>query len=155
MSAFSSQLRRLRKERGLTQEQLAVQLYVTRQTISNWENDRAQPDYEMLSAIAAVLETPLSVLLGEEPAGVCPPLPSSGQTNDAPSEPPGSDIEQDTPEAAKRLRPALYIAPAALLVLFAVLFLMQGKHSAPSVSFSPEQFTVSAEPLPGAAHLHI
>ena len=49
MSAFSESLRRLRKAQGLTQEQLATTLYVTRQTISNWENDRAQPDYQMLS----------------------------------------------------------------------------------------------------------
>lgn len=63
MTSFASQLRRIRKERGLTQEQLAASLHVTRQTISNWENDRAQPDYEMLATLAQVLNVPLSTLL--------------------------------------------------------------------------------------------
>ena len=41
---FSEQLKTIRKERGLTQEQLANELMVSRQAISNWENNKNLPD---------------------------------------------------------------------------------------------------------------
>ncbi|MEG0494273.1 MAG: helix-turn-helix transcriptional regulator [Clostridia bacterium] len=54
-NTLGSQIRQARKNRGFTQEQLAETLHVTRQTVSNWENERFQPDYEMLVQIADVL----------------------------------------------------------------------------------------------------
>ncbi|MCI5956642.1 MAG: helix-turn-helix domain-containing protein [Clostridiales bacterium] len=61
-------LRLRRRAKGLTQEQLADIIHVSRQTISNWENGRANPDYELLKQLSETLETPLSVLLGVEEA---------------------------------------------------------------------------------------
>lgn len=58
-----------RKAKGLTQEQLAQSLYVSRQTISHWENGRARPDYELLKRLAEALEIPLTTLLGVEDEG--------------------------------------------------------------------------------------
>lgn len=43
---------KLRKERGLTQEQLARQLYVTRQAVSKWETGSAQPDLDNIRALS-------------------------------------------------------------------------------------------------------
>ena len=45
-------IRRLRKEAGLTQEELAQKLFVTRQTISLWELGKVHPDLETLQKLA-------------------------------------------------------------------------------------------------------
>ena len=58
-------LKTLRKNKGLSQEELAIKLNVVRQTISKWEQGLSVPDAEMLISISEVLETPVSTLLGE------------------------------------------------------------------------------------------
>ena len=45
-------LRLLRREKGLSQEQVAQTLFVARQTISKWENGQAEPGVESLKALA-------------------------------------------------------------------------------------------------------
>ena len=54
-----------RKERGFSQEDLAVRLHVVRQTISKWENGMSVPDAEQLAALADVLHTTVGELLGQ------------------------------------------------------------------------------------------
>lgn len=46
---------KLRTGAGLTQEQLAEKLYVTRAMVSKWERDICQPDYSMVVKIAEIL----------------------------------------------------------------------------------------------------
>lgn len=58
-------IKQARKRKGLSQEELAIKLYVVRQTISKWEQGLSVPDCEMLIKISEVLETPVSTLLGE------------------------------------------------------------------------------------------
>lgn len=53
-----------RKERGFSQEDLAVRLHVVRQTVSKWENGMSVPDAEQLAALADVLHTTVGELLG-------------------------------------------------------------------------------------------
>ena len=55
----------IRKQKGLSQEELAIKLNVVRQTISKWEQGLSVPDSELLVSLSDVLETPVSVLLGE------------------------------------------------------------------------------------------
>lgn len=55
MSAISRNIKRLRQKSGLTQDELAEKLHVTRQAVSNWENDKNQPDLDMLKDLAEVL----------------------------------------------------------------------------------------------------
>lgn len=55
-----------RKDRGLTQEELAIRVNVVRQTVSKWEKGLSVPDADMLQKIAEVLEVSVSQLLGEE-----------------------------------------------------------------------------------------
>jgi len=55
-----------RKERGLTQEELAIRVNVVRQTVSKWEKALSVPDADMLQKIAEVLEVSVSQLLGRE-----------------------------------------------------------------------------------------
>nr|MCR4766525.1 helix-turn-helix domain-containing protein [Saccharofermentans sp.] len=63
-------LKILRKQKGLSQETLAQQLNVVRQTVSKWEKGLSVPDAEMLNTISELFEVPVSTLLGstvEEP----------------------------------------------------------------------------------------
>ena len=67
---FSENLKALRKQKGMTQEELASRLHVVRQTVSKWEQGRSVPDADLLVRLAEVLETTVAVLLGspvEEP----------------------------------------------------------------------------------------
>ena len=45
---ISNQIKTRREAMGLSQEQLAEKLYVSRQTISNWERDKTYPDVQSL-----------------------------------------------------------------------------------------------------------
>ncbi|MBM6897299.1 helix-turn-helix transcriptional regulator [Pseudoflavonifractor capillosus] len=65
---FSENLKTLRKQKGLTQETLAIKLHITRQTISKWEKGLSVPDTEQLVRLAEVLEVPITQLLGQKVA---------------------------------------------------------------------------------------
>ena len=58
-------LKTLRKNKGLSQEELSIKLNVVRQTISKWETGLSVPDAEMLVKISELFETPVSEILGE------------------------------------------------------------------------------------------
>lgn len=58
------QLQKLRKDKGMSQEELAFKLNITRQAISNWERGKTEPDLEMLVKIAAIFDTDLNGLMG-------------------------------------------------------------------------------------------
>ena len=58
-------LKTLRKNKGLSQEELSIKLNVVRQTISKWETGLSVPDAEMLVTISEFFETPVSEILGE------------------------------------------------------------------------------------------
>lgn len=59
-------LRTLRKQKGMSQEILAQQLNVVRQTVSKWEKGLSVPDADMLIRIADLFDTSVSELLGSE-----------------------------------------------------------------------------------------
>lgn len=66
--SIGKELKRLRQARGLTQEQVAARLNVTRQTVSSYESDRTRPDLEALTALCALYGTDLMALLyGPDP----------------------------------------------------------------------------------------
>ncbi len=60
---IGSNLKKLRTARGLTQDQLAEVLHVTRQAVSGWERGRTHPDLDQLEAIAAALGVEVTTLL--------------------------------------------------------------------------------------------
>ncbi|MBE6568622.1 MAG: helix-turn-helix domain-containing protein [Ruminococcaceae bacterium] len=62
---LSENLKKLRKAKGLSQEELSIRLNVVRQTISKWEKGLSVPDSEMLIRLAEELDTTVTVLLGE------------------------------------------------------------------------------------------
>ena len=64
---FNQKLQQLRKNKGLTQEELAGRLYVSRTAISKWESGRGYPNIDSLKAIARLFEVTIDELLsGDE-----------------------------------------------------------------------------------------
>ena len=61
---LNENIKSLRKNKGLTQDELASRLHVVRQTVSKWEKGLSVPDAEMLQKIADVFEVDVSQLLG-------------------------------------------------------------------------------------------
>jgi transcriptional regulator with XRE-family HTH domain len=71
---FGEKIQRLRKEAGLSQEELAYQLGVSRQAVSKWERDSGYPETEKLLRMAKLFHASLEDLLGEgdtQPANAC------------------------------------------------------------------------------------
>ncbi len=65
---FSSNLKRLRTARNLSQEDIAQKLHITRQTVSGWETGRCEPDIDMIKSLAYVLNVDVQELIcGEKP----------------------------------------------------------------------------------------
>lgn len=62
---LSDNIKNLRKEKGMSQEELAEKLNVVRQTVSKWEQNLSVPDSEMLIKIGDVFEVSVGSLLGE------------------------------------------------------------------------------------------
>ena len=62
---LNENIKRARKAKGLSQEELAVKLNVVRQTVSKWENGLSVPDSDLLIFLAEELDTSVNALLGE------------------------------------------------------------------------------------------
>lgn len=60
---FGKQIKQIRMERSLTQEQMAIMLNVSRQAISNWENNKNLPDLELLITISKIFSLSLDQLI--------------------------------------------------------------------------------------------
>lgn len=60
---ISNQIKTRREAMGLSQEQLAEKLYVTRQTISNWERDKTYPDVQSLLMLSILFDTSIDTLV--------------------------------------------------------------------------------------------
>ena len=61
---LNENIKRLRKDKGYTQETLAQQLGIVRQTVSKWEKGLSVPDAELLQKLAEILDTNVGELLG-------------------------------------------------------------------------------------------
>lgn len=62
---LNENIKTLRKQKGLSQEGLAIKLNVVRQTVSKWESGLSVPDSELLVLLANELDVSVSTLLGE------------------------------------------------------------------------------------------
>lgn len=63
---FGQRLQRLRKEKGMTQDELAKEIGISPQAVSKWENDISTPDIFILSQLADILCVSVDELLGKE-----------------------------------------------------------------------------------------
>lgn len=92
--SLGENLQRLRKEKGLSQEEVARRLYVSRQSVSKWELDQSEPGVAYLKSLAELYGVTL-----DELAGVSPPPPISPPTEASPEET-VPDSEDETYQAA-------------------------------------------------------
>lgn len=75
---FNNRLYQLRKQKGLSQEELANRLNVSRQTVSKWEVGDSTPDMEKLIAMSVLLDVSLDKLvMGKEDAPQNPTVTKS------------------------------------------------------------------------------
>ena len=88
--AIKDVLPQMRRDKGLTQEELAHKLYVTRQAVSRWETGETTPSIDMAKLIAIALDVPVMRLLDlpQEPSCQCCGTPFS-----VPDMPKGTDAD--------------------------------------------------------------
>ena len=60
---LGKQIRKYRQEAQLSQDELANRVYVSRQTISNWENDKSYPDVNSLILLSEIFHVSLDILI--------------------------------------------------------------------------------------------
>lgn len=63
---FGENLQKLRKEKGISQEQLAEQLGVTRQSVSKWESGNSYPEMDKIVAICNLFHCDMDVLINKD-----------------------------------------------------------------------------------------
>ena len=70
---FAEVIRNLRVEKGMSQQQLANKLFVSRASVASWENGRRVPDAILISRLAGVLSVDVSELFSSTKAKANPP----------------------------------------------------------------------------------
>ena len=106
---FNEKLQELRKKKGLTQEELAEALYVSRAAVSKWESGRGYPNIDSLKAVANYFSVSIDELLSPEEA---------------------LDIaEEDSRQRERRIRDLVFglLDICALMLLFLPLFAQRGE----------------------------
>lgn len=84
----------IRKDRGMSQAQLASKLNISKQAISNYEQGKREPDYTTLEAIGDVLNAPMSAFISrEEQETALKAIYATYQTTQPPNTIQLSDIE--------------------------------------------------------------
>ncbi|MGN0526641.1 MAG: DUF2157 domain-containing protein [Acutalibacteraceae bacterium] len=63
MAKISKNIKRLRTLNNMSQEELAQKLFISRQAVSSWENNRTQPDVEMVKKLSELFNVPVEELL--------------------------------------------------------------------------------------------
>lgn len=116
---FNNRLYELRKQRGLSQEELASRLNVTRQTVSKWEVGDSTPDMEKLTLISDLFDISLDELvLGRKPE------PASAPASETPAKAPEilSALEEKvlTEDNRKKAKKGLKITGIVLSVILTV-----------------------------------
>ena len=126
---FREILIQTRKAQGLSQEQLAAQVGVSRQAVSKWETGDAQPDLAKLMALAEALHVSLDALCGREAAA-------------------GEEGATEIKEPPKKSRASKLMAGVLVLLLLCASFFAGTRYSAgtepvPSAPALPDTLTVS------------
>ena len=113
METFADQLTTARKAAGMTQEELSAAVHVARNTISNWEHGRTQPDIDTMRQLGQILH--VDFLSGE-------PAPSEEKT-EAPADE-GASNDVGTPDRGPRKKRIIAVCAAALVLIAAGIVLL-------------------------------
>ncbi|MBR5309698.1 MAG: helix-turn-helix transcriptional regulator [Oscillospiraceae bacterium] len=70
MTKIGDNIKKVRTKSGMTQEELAEKINVTRQAISNWENGKTEPDIETLTKIAQIFDISIDELVDGIPQNI-------------------------------------------------------------------------------------
>lgn len=137
---FSEILTKRRKLLGITQDELAEKLDVSRQSISKWENGECMPEAEKLIKLADILDISLDELTGRKN--------SESPAQGAPQ------IAQSAPAPEKKSGRIRRIITAAAAVLIGALCFLAGRYLLPNVPSQetklPDELTVSGVTMDSA-----
>ena len=150
-------IKKKRKEKHLTQQELADKLYVSSTTISKWENGNSRPDLEKLKSISSVLDIPLPLLLGMDSAEtdestertatsemasteegtVTERTPSADEGMIHESETAINEIQTDVNQPEKKLprkksQAVAILSAAGVFLIFTVVFFLYSQAAAPA-----------------------
>lgn len=152
---IGEQISTARKAKGMTQEELAALMNITRAGVSHWENNRTMPDAETLIRLSNILDHDFtgreSAPSGEADANA--PTPPADLPPEAPAEEePGADSRPASDAPARRSPGralqilAVALAAAALCAVLVALFLKPSRPAAlPAVSDAVDARTVTAD----------
>ena len=119
---LNENIKKLRKSKGLSQEELSIKLNVVRQTVSKWENGLSVPDADMLITLADELDTSVSVLLGES---VMEPMTDDLKSISEKLEVINLQLAKRSRIKVKAIRWILISLCALIVIVFIVLAVMQ------------------------------
>lgn len=122
---LNENIKKLRKSKGLSQEELAIKLNVVRQTVSKWENGLSVPDSSMLVALADELDTPVGVLLGEP---VTESMPDDMRTISEKLEVINLQLAQRSTDKMKAIRWILISLCTLIIIVFLAFIAMQSSY---------------------------
>lgn len=122
---LSENIKKLRKSKGLSQEELAIKMNVVRQTVSKWENGLSVPDSCMLITLADELDTSVSVLLGEP---VVEPAQDDLKTIAEKLEVINLQMAKKSMTKVKTIRGVLIALCALIVIIYIMLFAMQSSY---------------------------
>lgn len=122
---LSDNIKKLRKSKGLSQEELAIKMNVVRQTVSKWENGLSVPDSCMLISLADELDTSVSVLLGEP---VVEPAQDDLKTIAEKLEVINLQMAKKSMTKVKTIRGVLIALCALIVIIYIMLVVMQSSY---------------------------
>ena len=122
---LNENIKKLRQEKGLSQEELAIKLNVVRQTISKWENGLSVPDSSMLITLADELDTSVGILLGEP---VTESTPNDLKTISEKLEVINLQLAKRSMAKVKTIRWVLISLSILMIIVFIVLAAMQSSY---------------------------
>lgn len=122
---LNENIKKLRQEKGLSQEELAIKLNVVRQTLSKWENGLSVPDSSMLITLADELDTSVGILLGEP---VTESTPNDLKTISEKLEVINLQLAKRSMAKVKTIRWVLISLSILMIIVFIVLAAMQSSY---------------------------
>ena len=117
---IGSNIREQRRRRGLTQKQLAEQLFVSSSAVSKWEMNEAIPDIHMVMQLADIFQISVAELLGKEEKAELHVEDTIAEQKVFETEPDESNESDKQPITPKK-RPCKYLKILIPIVIIAIL----------------------------------